>query len=59
VRKELGDQVKYLEGDLSPSGTASLTPQAEKTEAGASVVFTKADDAVRTASAYFNGLRAQ
>ena len=59
VRKELGDQVKYLESDLSPSGTASLKPQAEKTKAGASVVFTKADDAVRTASAYFNGLRAQ
>ena len=41
VRKELGDQVKYLESDLSPSGTASLKPQAEKTKAGASVVFTK------------------
>ena len=57
VRKELGDQVKYLESDLSPSGTASLKPQAEKTKAGASVVFTKADDAVRTANTYFNGLR--
>ncbi len=57
VRKELGDQVKYLESDLSPSGTASLKPQAEKTKAGASVVFTKLDEAVRTANAYFNGLR--
>lgn len=59
VRKEFGDQVKYLESDLSPSGTASLKPQAEKTKAGASVVFTKADDAIRTANTYFNGLRAQ
>ena len=59
VRKELGDQVKYLESDLSPSGTASLKPQAEKTKAGASVVFTKLDEAVRTANAYFNGLRAK
>ena len=58
VRKELGDQVKYLESDLSPSGTASLKPQAEKTKAGASVVVAKLDDAVRTANAYFNGLRA-
>jgi chromosome segregation ATPase len=59
VRKELGDQVKYLESDLSPSGTASLKPQAEKTKAGASDVFTKLDEAVRTANAYFNGLRAK
>jgi hypothetical protein len=59
VRKELGDQAKYLESDLSPSGTASLKPQAEKTKAGASVVFAKLDDAVRTANAYFNGLRPQ
>jgi len=59
VRKELGDQVKYLESDLSPSGTASLKSQAEKTKAGASAVFSKLDDAVRTANAYFEGLRAK
>jgi hypothetical protein len=59
VRKELGDQVKYLESDLSPSGTASLKPQAEKTKAGADVMFGKADEAIRTANTYFNGLRAR
>jgi hypothetical protein len=59
VRKDLGDHIKYLESDLSPSGTASLKPQAEKTKVDANVVFAKADDAVRTANMYFNGLRAR
>jgi hypothetical protein len=59
VRKELGDQVKYLESDLSPSGTASLKPQAEKTKAGADAMFGKVDEAIKTANAYFNGLRAR
>ena len=59
VRKELGEQVKYLESDLSPSGTASLKPQAEKTKAGADAMFGKADEAIRTANTYFNGLRAR
>jgi len=59
VRKDLNDQVKYLESDLSPSGTASLKPQAEKTKANAETLFTKADDAIRTANTYFNGLRAR
>jgi Protein of unknown function (DUF2959) len=59
VRKELGDQVKYLESDLSPSGTASLKPQAEKTKANASVLFSKTDEVIRTANSYFNGLRAR
>jgi hypothetical protein len=59
VRKELGDQVKYLESDLSPSGTASLKPQAEKTKAGATAMFGKVDEAIRTANTYFNGLRAR
>jgi hypothetical protein len=59
VRKELGDQVKYLESDLSPSGTASLKPQAEKTKAGADTMFGKVDEAIRTANTYFTGLRAR
>jgi hypothetical protein len=59
VRKELGDQVKYLESDLSPSGTASLKPQAEKTKAGAAAMFGKVDDSIKTANTYFNGLRAR
>ena len=59
VRKELGDQVKYLESDLSPSGTASLKPQAEKTKAGATAMFGKIDDTIRTANTYFSGLRAK
>jgi hypothetical protein len=59
LKKELGDHVKYLESDLSPSGTASLKPQAETTKANANVVFAKADDAIRTANTYFSGLRAR
>jgi chromosome segregation ATPase len=59
VRKDLNDQIKYLESDLSPSGTASLKPQAEKTKASASVLFGKADDAIRTANSYFSSLRAR
>jgi phosphoenolpyruvate-protein kinase (PTS system EI component) len=59
LRKELADHVKYLESDLSPSGTASLKPQAEQAKASAAVVFAKADDAIRTANTYFTGLRAR
>jgi hypothetical protein len=59
VRKELADQIKYLESDLSPSGTASLKPQAEKTKANATVVFAKADEAINKSNAFFNGLRAR
>jgi len=59
LRKELTDHVKYLESDLSPSGTASLKPQAEAATANATSVFAKGDDAIRTANAYFSGLRAR
>ncbi len=59
LRKELADHVKYLESDLSPSGTASLKPQAEQAKASAAVVFAKADDAIRAANTYFTGLRAR
>jgi DNA anti-recombination protein RmuC len=59
LRKELADHIKYLESDLSPSGTASLKPQAATANANATVVFGKIDDAIRTANAYFNGLRAR
>jgi len=59
LRKELADHIKYLESDLSPSGTASLKPQAEQTKANAAVMFAKADDAIREANTYFAGLRAK
>jgi DNA anti-recombination protein RmuC len=59
LRKELADHIKYLESDLSPSGTASLKPQAATANANAATVFAKGDDAIRTANAYFNGLRAR
>jgi hypothetical protein len=59
LRKELADHVKYLESDLSPTGTASLKPQAEQTKANAAVVFAKADDAIRASNTYFTGLRAR
>ncbi|HEY1913758.1 MAG TPA: DUF2959 family protein [Vicinamibacterales bacterium] len=59
LRKDLADHVKYLESDLSPSGTASLKPQAAAANAAAATVFAKGDDAIRTANAYFTGLRAR
>jgi Protein of unknown function (DUF2959) len=59
LRKELADHVKYLESDLSPSGTASLKPQAEQAKATAAAAFAKADDAIRAANTYFTGLRAR
>jgi len=59
LQKELADQIKYLESDLSPTGTASLKPQAEKTKASAAVVFANADQAIRDANTYFTGLRAR
>lgn len=59
LRKDLADHVKYLESDLSPSGTASLKPQADEAKANAAVLFGKADDAIRAANNYFTGLRAR
>jgi Protein of unknown function (DUF2959) len=59
LKKELADQIKYLESDLSPTGTASLKPQADKTKASATKVFANADEAIREANTYFTGLRAR
>ena len=59
LRKELADHVKYLESDLSPSGTASLKSQAATANAKAATVFAKGDEAIQTANAYFTGLRAR
>jgi hypothetical protein len=59
LRKELNDHVKYLESDLSPNGTASLKPQAEAAKANAAAVFSKGDEAIKTANAYFAGMRAR
>jgi chromosome segregation ATPase len=59
LRKDLADHIKYLESDLSPSGTASLKPQAAAANTAAATVFAKGDDAIRTANAYFSGLQAR
>jgi predicted RNA-binding protein with RPS1 domain len=59
LRKDLSDHVKYLESDLSPNGTASLKPQAEAAKATATTVFAKGEETLRTANAYFAGLRAR
>jgi predicted nucleic acid-binding Zn-ribbon protein len=58
-RKQLADQITFLGSDLNPSATASLKPQAEKLNAEGANVFTKADQALAKANAYFNGLKAQ
>lgn len=56
-RKQLADQITFLGSDLNPSATASLKPQAEKLNADGATVFTKADQAISKANAYFNGLK--
>lgn len=57
MRKDLGDQITYLGSDLTPSGTASLKPQAEKLNQRGTETFAKIDHALETASTYFNALR--
>ena len=56
--KQLSDQITYLGSDLNPSATASLKPNADKLNATGTEVFAKADKAITTANAYFQGLRA-
>jgi len=57
-RKRLADQITFLGSDLNPSATATLKPQADKLNAEAAAVFSKADQAIAKANDYFNGLRA-
>jgi hypothetical protein len=57
VRKDLDDQITYLGSDLSPGGTASLKPQAEKLNGRAGEAFGRADQAIATANNYFNSLK--
>lgn len=56
-RKQLADHVTYLGGELSPSGLASLKPEAEKLNAQGLEVFNKVDQATGKATAYFQGIR--
>ena len=56
--KQLADQIVYLGSDLTPSATASLQPNAEKLNRQGAEVFTKADEAIGRADAYFQSLRA-
>ena len=57
MRKDLGDQITYLGSELTPGGTASLKPQAEKLNQRGTDVFTKIDAALKTANSYFESLR--
>lgn len=57
-RKQLDDQITYLGSDLSPSGTASLKPNAEKLNKQGEEAFSKIDEAVKRTDAYFQGLKA-
>ena len=57
-RKQLDDQITYLGSDLSPSGTASLKPNAEKLNKQGQEAFAKIDEAVKKADQYFQGLKA-
>ena len=57
-RKQLDDQIIYLGSDLSPSGTASLKPNAEKLNQQGEEAFSKIDEAVKRANLYFQSLKA-
>lgn len=56
-RKELADQITYLGSDLTPSAMTSLKPNAEKFNARGSELFAKTDEAIASATAYFQSLR--
>ena len=56
-RKELADQITYLGSDLTPSAMTSLKPNAEQFNARGSELFAKTDQAIASATAYFQGLR--
>ena len=56
-RKELADQITYLGSDLTPAAMASLKPNAEQFNARGSELFAKTDQAIASATAYFQSLR--
>jgi hypothetical protein len=57
LRKDLADQITYLGSELTPGGTASLKPQAEKLNKQGADVFAKIDRATQTANSYFDSMR--
>ena len=57
-RKQLADQITYLGSDLTPSAMTSLKPQAEKLNAQGAETFTRTDQALAKADAYFQSIRA-
>jgi hypothetical protein len=57
-RKQLADQITYLGSDLNPSAMASLKPQAEKLNTQGAAVFSRTDQALAKADAYFKSLKA-
>ena len=57
-RKQLADQITFLGSDLTPSAMTSLKPQADKLNAQGKEVFSKTDQALANADAYFTALRA-
>jgi predicted nucleic acid-binding Zn-ribbon protein len=56
-RKQLADHITYLGSDLSPSGTASLQPEAKKLNDEGVEIFAKTDEAISKANTYFRGLQ--
>lgn len=57
IRKELGDQIKYLGSDLNPSAAATLAPNAQKLNDRSKAEFAKADQAITAANTYFSSMR--
>jgi Protein of unknown function (DUF2959) len=58
LRKDLADHITYLGSDLTPSGTASLQPEAKKLNEQGGMVFSKTDTAISKTNSYFKGLQA-
>ena len=58
LRKQLADQIAFMGSDLTLSAMASLKPQSEKLNTQGGEVFSKTDQALAKADAYFKGLRA-
>jgi hypothetical protein len=57
--KDLTDQINFLGSDLRPEALTSLKDNATKLNAGGATVFSRIDDVVRAANAFFAPLRSK
>jgi len=57
--KDLTDQINFLGSDLRPEALASLKDNATKLNTGGTTVFSRTDDVVQAANAFFAPLRSK